>query len=576
MDIDKRDLLTILALSIIFFSIAVWNLGLTQSPITTWQTNENQTFFIDLGQTENVDSVYLLVKNGSASVQTYIGSPQSWNIDQSLSIVWPYDYYSWSKIAITDSTRYIRFTFENASVEVAEIAVLSQNYEKIPITSVIGENASSKDLPRLYDEQNLVECPPTYLSETFFDEVYYVRTAENYLKLQYPYEWTHPPLGKLIISIGIVAFGYSPFGWRIMGVLFATLMLPLIYLTGKKLLGTWIGAFASTFLFTFDFMHFTMARMATVDTYVVFFSLATQLFFLIYFRDVVRNGWSTSAVPLVLGFVFFALGFSTKWLVLYGFVGLIVFLVLLRLREVLELRESVSNRLNALLDYPFYWLPLLLLVAIFIYFLTYIPDMLAGRSILDVLGLQGSMFIYHSTLTATHPFSSAWWSWPIIQRPVWLYVSDLPLGTKSTISLLGNPAVWWVGFASVIVVTLMAIPSKYFRKIPKLSGLIEKKDIKPDVAALFIAIVFFFQWIPYVFISRITFIYHYYVSVPFLCLSSAYLISKVWDRKWGKIITVIFFALVVFLFALFYPVISGTPISSTSIGNLKWFDSWVF
>jgi hypothetical protein len=77
MDIDKRDLLTIIALSIVFFSIAVWNLGLTQSPVTTWQTSENQSFYIDLGQIESVDSVYLLVKNGSASVQTYTGSPES-------------------------------------------------------------------------------------------------------------------------------------------------------------------------------------------------------------------------------------------------------------------------------------------------------------------------------------------------------------------------------------------------------------------------------------------------------------------------------------------------------------------
>ncbi len=576
MDIEKRDLLTIIILSIVFFSIAVWNLGLTQSPISTWQTNENQSFYIDLGQTESIDSVYLLVKNGSASVQTYTGSPGSWTIGQPLSITWPYDYYSWSKIAVSESTRYIRFAFENASVEVAEIAVLGQNYQKIPVASVVGENASSQDLSRLNDEQNLVECPPTYLSETYFDEVYYVRTAENYLRLQYPYEWTHPPLGKLIISVGIVTFGYSPFGWRIMGVLFATLMLPLIYLLGKKLFGTWIGAFVSTFLFTFDFMHFTMARMATVDTYVVFFSLATQLFFLIYFKEVVRKGWSTSTIPLVLGFVFFALGFSTKWLVLYGFVGLIVFLLLLRLREVMDLKEGLSKKLNAILDYPFYWLPLLLLTAIFIYFLTFIPDMLAGRSILDVLGLQGSMFIYHSTLTATHPFSSAWWSWPIIQRPVWLYVSDLPLGMKSTISLLGNPAVWWVGFASVIIVTLRAIPTRYFGRIPKISRLFSKTDTKTNMAALFIAIVFFFQWLPYVLISRITFIYHYYVSVPFLCLASAYLINKVWKQKWGKMITVIFLALVVFLFALFYPVISGTPTSSTSISSLKWFDSWVF
>jgi dolichyl-phosphate-mannose-protein mannosyltransferase len=577
MDIGKRDLLTIIALSIVFFSIAVWNLGLTQSPITTWQTSENQSFYIDLGQVESVDSVYLLVKNGSASVQTYTGSPENWSLGEPpLSITWPYDYYSWSKIAVSGSTRYVRFSFENASVEVAEVTVLSQNYQKIPVTSVIGENVSSPDLPRLNDEQSLVECPPTYLSETFFDEVYYVRTAENYLRLQYPYEWTHPPLGKLMISLGIVAFGYSPFGWRIMGVLFATLMLPLIYLLGKKLFGTWIGAFASTFLFTFDFMHFTMARMATVDTYVVFFSLATQLFFLIYVKDVVKKGWSTSIVPLVLGFVFFALGFSTKWLVLYGFAGLIAFLLILRLREVMELKEGLSKKLNAILDYPFYWLPLLLLIAIFIYFLTFIPDMLAGRSIIDVLGLQGSMFIYHSTLTATHPFSSAWWSWPIMQRPVWLYVSFLPFDTKSTITLLGNPAVWWVGFASMIMVAIRAIPGCYLKKIPKVSKLLAKTDLKSDMAAVFIAIVFFFQWIPYVFISRITFIYHYYVSVPFLCLASAYLINKYWSHKLGKVIAVCFFALVVFLFALFYPVISGAPTSATSIKSLEWFESWVF
>jgi len=576
MDIDKRDLATVVVLCIVFFSIAVWNLGLPQSPTTTWQTSENQSFYIDLGQIESVDAVYLLVKNGSASVQTYAGSPESWSLGESLSVTWPYDYYSWSKIAVTESTRYIRFTFENASVEVAEVAVLSQNYRKIPVVSVIGENASSQDLPKLNDEQSLVECPPTYLSETFFDEVYYVRTAENYLRLEYPYEWTHPPLGKLIISLGIVAFGYNPFGWRIMGVIFATLMLPFVYLLGKKLFATWIGAFACTFLFTFDFMHFTMARMATVDTFVVFFSLASQVFFLTYIKDVLKKGWSTTIFPLVLGFVFFALGFSTKWLVLYGFAGLIVFLLILRLREVMELKEDLSKRLSAIMDYPFYWLPLLLLIAIFIYFLTFIPDMLAGRSIIDVLGIQGSMFIYHSTLTATHPFSSAWWSWPIIQRPVWLYISYLPFNTKSTISLLGNPAIWWAGFASVIFVAIKAIPTRYMKKIPKVSHLLAKVDLKPDTAALFIAIVFFFQWLPYVLISRITFIYHYYVSVPFLCLASAYLINKVWGRKWGKMITVIFFALVVLLFALFYPVISGTPTSSTSIDSLKWFESWVF
>ena len=577
MDIDKRDLLTITVISIVFFSIAAWNLGLTQAPITTWQTSQDQSFYIDLGRTENIDTVYLLVKNGSATTQAYIGSPGNWNSQGilPLSITYPYDYYSWSKITIESYTQYVRFHFENASVEVAELAVLDQDNQKVPIVAIVGENESSQDLTRLIDEQGLVECPPTYMSETFFDEIYYVKTAENYLKLEYPYEWTHPPLGKLIIAFGIFAFGYSPFVWRIMGVIFATLMLPIIYVLGKKLFGTWIGAFTSAFLLAFDFMHFTMARMATVDTYVVFFSLASQLFFLIYIKDVFKNGWKASIVPLFLGFLFFALGFSTKWFVLYGFIGLIAFLMILRLRDVTKLKETWSAKLNALLDPPFYLLPLFLLMAILIYFLTFIPDMIVGRSIVDVLGLQGSMYIYHSTLSATHPFSSAWWSWPLILRPVWLYVSYLPLDMKSTITLLGNPAVWWPGFISIIIVTAKAIPGRFWKKLPKLQ-ILAKNQPSVDWIALFIVVVFFFQWVPYVFISRITFIYHYYLNVPLLCLASAYLVSKCWPSKWGKIATIALLAAVVILFALFYPIISGKPSSTTSIESLKWFESWVF
>jgi dolichyl-phosphate-mannose-protein mannosyltransferase len=578
-DLDRRDLLTIGVLCIVFFSLAVSNLGSTQTPVTTWQASGNKAFYVDLGTAQKVGTVYLLVQNGSANVQVYTGSPGNWNLQGSVNIVYPYAYYNWNETIINSNTRYVRFDFEQASVTIAELAVLSPDNQKLPITAVNSEGASDPNLQRLVDEQGKVQVPPTYMSETYFDEVYYVRTAENYLHLQYPYEWTHPPLGKLIIASGIVAFGYSPFGWRIMGVVFATLMIALIYVLGKKLFGTWIGGFASAFLLTFDFMHFTMARMATVDTYVVFFSLASQLFFLIYLKNVSKDGWKAPVLPLFLSFLFFALGFSTKWVVLYGFVGMLVILLALRLKEVRQLKGTLSKKLNAVLDHPFYLLPSFLLVAVGIYFLTYIPDMLAGRSFLDVLGLQGSMYIYHSTLVATHPFSSAWWSWPLMLKPLWLSGSSLPQNIRSTITLLGNPAVWWVGFASVIGVTAIAATSLLGRfrkqsaeKTPAADGVVGGFDL----AAVFIAVVFFFQWLPYVLISRITFIYHFYVSVPFLCLASAYLINRYWSNRWVKVATAAFFAVVVLLFALFYPVISGVPTSNTQIDSLKWFGSWVF
>jgi len=556
MDINRRDLVTIIVLSIIFFSIAIWNLGLTQVPITNWQATENKTFYIELGEPADVSTVYFLVKKGSANIQAYIGSHENWRSSRSLAI--SDSYYSWNEVDINSLTQYVRIDLHlQSSIEIAEIAVLNSDNQQIAITTVTSAGPSDPNLLYMIDEQNLVQLPHTYMSETVFDEIYFVRTAEQYLNFQIAFEWTHPPLGKLFIASGISVFGYNPFGWRIMGVIFATLMIPLIYILGKKLFETWVGAFASAFLLTFDFMHFTMARMATVDTFVVFFSLASQLFFLIYLKDVLKNGWKASVLPLFLAILFFAFGFSTKWLVLYGFVAQLVILAALRFKEVAKLKKSLSYKINAFLEHPYPKIVAFLLVALLVYFLIYIPDLLAGRSVADVLGIQWSMFEYHRTLSAVHPFSSPWWSWPLMLKPVWLYVSYLPLSMKSTIVLLGNPAVWWVGFACIILAVERAVRKKEF-------------------ACIFITVFFFFQWLPFMFISRITFLYHFYVSVPFLCLASTYFINKYWSTKWGKIITITYFAGLVVLFGLFYAVISGTPAPNSWIDSLKWLDGWIF
>lgn len=557
MQISKYDLLTIIILSSVFFSIAVWNLGLTQVPLTTWQSRDNVSFYIDLGKIESVSSVYLLVKNGSANVQVHSGKPGNWSSSiYNCSITYPWSYYVWSKIPVNSHTQYIRLDFTQAYVEIAEVAVLDQNFQQLSIVAILSENMPVATLARLFDEQDLVNCPPTYISQTYFDEVYYVRTAEQYLALQLPYEWTHPPLGKLIIATSISVFGFNPFGWRIMGVAFATSMIIVIYLLGKELFGTWIGGFASAFLLMFDFMVFTMGRMATVDIYVVFFSLVSHFFFLLYFKGVLKNGWGTSLVPLVCAVIFFALGFSTKWIVLYGFVGQLMLLLLLRLEALMGV-ESFSAKVKALLDRPFFHLYYFVLLAGAIYLLMFVPDMLAGRSFIGVFQLQGAMFSYHSTLNATHAFSSPWWSWPFILRPVWLSSSHLPNGFTSTIAAMGNPAVWWVGFAAVIMA---------------LDGALRRREF----SCMYIMTVFFFQWLPYVLISRITFLYHFFVNVPILCLAITYFVNAHWNTRFGKAVSVAYFVVVVLLFMLFYPVISGVPATKSTISSLRWFNSWVF
>ena len=551
--IGKRDLVTVVVLSFAFLLMASWALGRDSVPLTTWQCNGGEIFYVDLGDVKNVSAIYVLLKQGSISFTVYTGQPGSWNLKTNASMD---NYYQWKDVQINNETQFIRFAFKVSYGKIAEISALDGNGQQIAIKAIESENRDDESLMKLLDEQDKVECPPTYESETYFDEIYYVRTAEDYLNLREPYEWTHPPLGKLILAAGIYVFGYDPFGWRITGVLFATLMIPAMYLLGKKMFGTWIGAFAPAFLLMFDFMHFTMARIATIDTFVVFFSLLSQLFFFIYLKNMLSQGWKTSTRPLLLAILFFVLGFSTKWYALLGFLGQMFILLVLRLRE-LSASKGWIQRAKGFFSRPFFILLGFFAIAVGIYVLTFIPYMMVGHTLMDVYQMQWSMYNYHATLTATHPFSSPWWNWPLITRPVWLYVSNLPGDNVSTIAAMGNPAVWWIGFASVILAAW--------------EGLRRKNRV-----CLFIVTIFLFQWVPYAFISRILFLYAFYFNVPIMILATTYFINKSWNTRQGKANVLIYLIAVAVLFAIFYPVISGVPAPSYWRDGLKWLRSWVF
>ncbi|TFH17826.1 phospholipid carrier-dependent glycosyltransferase, partial [Candidatus Bathyarchaeota archaeon] len=373
---------------------------------------------------------------------------------------------------------------------------------------------------------------------------------------QEPYENTHPPLGKLIIAAGISIFGFNPFGWRIMGVLFASLMLPITYIIGKKIIGSWIGGLASSFLLMFDFMHFTLSRIATIDTFLVFFLLCSQLFFITYFLEVLETGWSTSLHPYFLGVFMLALGFSVKWTALFSFVGNLFYIGVLRLYYTPKKVEYASDYIltNKKIIYAVCGT-----IAIFglVYFLSYVPYMNLGHSLNEVYNRQWSMLDYHSTLTVKHSFSSPWWSWPLILRPVWLYISYLGEKSVSTITLMGNPMFWWIGFITIFDLFKNAIN--------------EKKPL-----TIYLVAIFLFQWIPYSLISRDLFLYHFYPNIILLALSTSLMIHKLWSEYKNRKRVITYLILIVALFGLFYPIISGNIVSTWWRDLLKWFPSWVF
>ena len=172
-----------------------------------------------------------------------------------------------------------------------------------------------------------------------------------------------------------------------------------------------------------------------------------------------------------------------------------------------------------------------------------------------VLENQRFMFTYHSGLVATHPYASRWWQWLLDLRPI-LYYLSYGDGTVSTIGAFVNPLLCWGG--------LLALPVLAYRAV------------KRDRTALFILVGYLAQVLPWVFISRLTFEYHYFAATLFLVLALGYVFDRLRRRGYFGIVYA-FTAANGVLFALFYPVLTGVTIPRDYAWNvLKWLPDWPF
>ena len=190
----------------------------------------------------------------------------------------------WSKLAESNPQDVNAYSFANDTYRFIRLTTLQDNAQlnELVLTDSQGHTVEIRDHEggdELFDEQDGYNKAITFRSGTYFDEIYHARTAYEIVHGISHCEWTHPPLGKVFISLGVRAFGMNPFGWRVVGVLFGIGMLPFMYLFGRRLFRnkTW-AAGALTFLFAFDFMHFTQTRIATIDVYGTFFIIAMYQF----------------------------------------------------------------------------------------------------------------------------------------------------------------------------------------------------------------------------------------------------------------------------------------------------------
>ena len=119
-----------------------------------------------------------------------------------------------------------------------------------------------------------------------FDENYYVNAARRMIGIPlHPDQiyagspagldpnFAHPPLGKLLISMGIRSFGDTPLGWRFTSIVFGTYaILALYWLARSAGLGQWVALGASS-LMAADVMFFVHGRICTLEILVLAFLL---------------------------------------------------------------------------------------------------------------------------------------------------------------------------------------------------------------------------------------------------------------------------------------------------------------
>lgn len=581
----KRDAMIMLIMVVICSVMSFANLGDTSAASNFWKAASIGDYVIvEFPETTKVTRAMYSsnIPTGGSYQVSYEKEEEPGTFVRAFTIS-KGDFFEWSNANANFTAKRVKVEATAAGLAVNELGFFRTNaeneYERIPVTITETHTAEEGtgeggNPANLFDEQETVPVYRTYMNGTYFDEIYFPRTAYENIHGYDVYETTHPPLGKLFISVGIRLFGMNPFGWRFMGTLFGILMVPLMYLFGLKLFKQRQYAFIAAFLMMFDFMRLAQTRLATIDSYSAFFTIAMYYFMYDYFtsKSYEKPFWK-SVLPLAFCGLMFGLGAASKWTCLYAGGGLAI---LFFLAKYLEAEDSVSGRLQIPQGKQSWlsgnFLPTCLLCVLFfivipgiIYVLSYIPYMAAepDKSLWDiVIGNQEYMYSYHSTLDATHPYGSSWWSWPIIMRPIWYYSgsgSGLPADMTSTIVSMGNPAVWWMGLLAIF-------PAAYFAWKRRDKGMI------------LVFVAFGMQYFPWILVTRVAFIYHYFTAVPFLIFMLVYCIKHLREEKIvSKYAVGIYLGIVLVLFILFYPALTGMAVKKSYVTDvLRWFSTWTF
>jgi len=569
------DIGLVLLLTVLSAILTFTDLGNRSAPQTFWMPGKaGDTFTVDFGETRQVDRLNLYEGPGAKGETKIEWSKdgQTWEsyaqVEHKTNRV-----FTWKSEDKSVQARYMKFTTEKTGYRLYEAAFYTKGIESNPIpvmdvaSGTSNSPASEGGGPEVFDEQDQAPYRPDYRNSMYFDEIYHGRTAYEFEHRMEPYENTHPPLGKIVLELGVRLFDMTPYGWRFMAGVVGTLMVPIFYAVAKGMFMRTRYAFLASLLLVLEGFHLVHSRSANVDITGVTFTIV--MFYAMYrygetqWRD---GGYKRSFGWLALSGLFFGAAAAVKWNYLYGGAGLAILLVFALVRRWREgklagdfdtARRIVLTLMACVI--------LFVAVPAAVYTVTYEPFIASTKAednYKDVWQYQKNMYDYHKGVKEDHPYASKWYTWPLMIRPVWYYGGkDLEPGDAQSIAAIGNPLIWWGGLAALLVSWWLGL-------------------MRRDRIVLTLAVAYLSFYVPWMVAPRsITFLYHYFPMVPLLILSIVWLLRWFEDRSYftGRKITLATCVVAAGLFVWFYPIYTGMTISREWMNvMIRWLPSWGF
>lgn len=404
-----------------------------------------------------------------------------------------------------------------------------------------------------------------------FDEVHYVHFT-SYYSTGETYFDIHPPLGKLIMAgVGHLFGGhYTPHDLtigdhyqgndylflRLFPLVAGTLLPLIIYLLAEELGIRKTAAFIAGLFVVLENSLLVESRLALLNPQVLFFGF---LGLLLYFISRRRN-----SLPLsVIAAISLACALSIKWTAgaFIGLAGLYEIAVLIRARA----RFGPWIKAFVL----FIIVPFIIYYSIFAIHFALLPHPGPGDVFLPAnfhsltmpqkfVTLNMAMLTSNSLIASGHAYASPWYSWPIMERPIYYWVKDGSSGTSSYIYLLGNPFLYWLALAAILALAFVVLIRKTHR----------------TRTPLVILAGYLISFVPFVAISRVMFIYHYHTPLIFGILALVYLLDLVVQKTNNRFIWPAVIAIVGFGFIFFLPLTYGLPVTPDMAKLFFWFPSW--